>query len=683
MKEWARQLRNQIRFSDKSMPFVFLAVMLVSFGIYYPFTGFYWDDWPVVYIAHTHNSPWQYLLPDRPFMAWPAEFIFPILNASPFLSKAVYFLIRWLIVIFLWWCLRLVWPHAKRQIFCTALLFSIYPVFFQNFSTLTLETHFIAYLLYLVSVVLMLLAIRKTKWSFLLFLLSVTITVVELMTVEYFWGLELLRPVFLWIVLSEQVISRRNRLIQTFLKWLPYLIAFALIIAWRFFFLDYQNENTPTTLSGLFSSPLSTSVELVQTIVQDGLYILVNTWTRTVNPQSINFKSTLSIISWGGAILLSHFISIYLSLTGSKNSTNTEESPRWSMQAIYVGIFAVLVGLIPTWMTGRQVSVGLYSDRFAIPAIIGLSLVIVGIIFQLASQWKYQLLLVAILIGLSGGLHLRVGNDYRRDWNSQQAFYWQLYWRAPALENNTSLLSEGGMFSYVTKYSLASAINTLYPVPDGTTQVPYWAFELDDLNSSGFTPDALINGVKLQYSLRTLNFIGSSENSIVISYNRNEPHCLWVLTPLDADYPYLGQFSSQTLNVTNLDQIIPEPKNPNYPDVKIFGDEPEHTWCYFFEKADLARQFANWDAITDLGDLAIESGYSPNKTYEWIPFIEGYIHERNWERAVYLTYETAATDSYYKPALCAAWIRSLDGMSLSEEENELVMETFASLDCSK
>ena len=220
-------------------------------------------------------------------------------------------------------------------------------------------------------------------------------------------------------------------------------------------------------------------------------------------------------------------------------------------------------------------------------------------------------------------------------------------------------------------------------MPDGTTDLPLWAFELDNISGEVNWINQLLNGRELKYTISTLSFTGSSENSIVISYNPNKPHCLWILTPLDANYPYLGSYDSQVLALTNLDQVIPEPVNADYPDEKIFGSEPEHGWCYFYEKADLARQYSNWGAITELGDQVLELGYQPGDTYEWIPFIEGYVHEQKWETAIFLTHNTSVIDSYYRPALCAAWTRSLDGMNLSPTENELVSETLSSLDCSR
>jgi hypothetical protein len=60
------------------------------------------------------------------------------------------------------------------------------------------------------------------------------------------------------------------------------------------------------------------------------------------------------------------------------------------------------------------------------------------------------------------------------------------------------------------------------------------------------------------------------------------------------------------------------------PPVEIFGLEPEHTWCYYYQKAMYARQVGDWEAIAKLGDEAKASGYSAGDAAEWMVFIEGY-----------------------------------------------------------
>jgi hypothetical protein len=56
----------------------------------------------------------------------------------------------------------------------------------------------------------------------------------------------------------------------------------------------------------------------------------------------------------------------------------------------------------------------------------------------------------------------------------------------------------------------------------------------------------------------------------------------------------------------------------------IFGSEPQHDWCYYYQKADLARQFKDWHQIGELGDEARAKGLSPADKSEWLLFITAY-----------------------------------------------------------
>ena len=682
MKERIQRILSRIHFSKKSAPFAFLALLLLTFGIYIPLWGFYWDDWPSIYITHTHGNFWQYVQSDRPLSAWPDVFFGAILGVKPLYWHILYLLLWWAVVLAFWWCLKLIWPKAERQAFCAALLFSVYPIFFQQAIAGTYVRAILNYALCLTSIILMLLAIRKPRRFYVFTIFSLMAGAVQLVSLEYFWGLELLRPVLLWIVLAEVSQAWKVRLKKVVLRWLPYLVLFVLVLAWRFFSsaLTGSGNSLVGSLGGS-GSLLSTIENLAQGVFRDILNILVSTWSRTVDPQTIQFAGTLSWASWGLVLVVVVGAGLYLWRMNDGVQEKTEAKPVWANQAIPLGVYALLVGMIPIWATGHAVYTGgMYADRWTLPAMIGASLLITGLVYKLVTKWSHRALILAILVGLSSGVLFRVGNDYRWDWTEQTRFYWQLYWRAPAVKPGTAFLSEGGIFQYVTEYSLATAIDNLYPVPDGTTDVPYWAYELDNLHDSGIDATALLNGVNLNATARTLSFQASSLNSIVVSFQLNKPHCLWVVTAADANYPYLRPYTAETLNLTNLDRIMAEPTRQDYPDPGIFGAEPQHTWCYYFEKADLARQFGDWKTVSDLGDQATDLEYGPGDSYEWIPFIEGYIHEQEWDKAIYLTQATFNNDHLYQPALCAAWSRSLNDVDVV---NEAAAQLLSSIGCSK
>jgi len=83
----------------------------------------------------------------------------------------------------------------------------------------------------------------------------------------------------------------------------------------------------------------------------------------------------------------------------------------------------------------------------------------------------------------------------------------------------------------------------------------------------------------------------------------------------DTERQYLiAPYSRLERIITDNTQAVPPPE--------IFGDEPPHSWCYYYEKADLARQLNDWQEVKRLGAEAKNRGYYPDDSIEWLPFME-------------------------------------------------------------
>jgi len=58
----------------------------------------------------------------------------------------------------------------------------------------------------------------------------------------------------------------------------------------------------------------------------------------------------------------------------------------------------------------------------------------------------------------------------------------------------------------------------------------------------------------------------------------------------------------------------------------FFGSEPNHGWCYFFEKAELALQRGDFDKAVRLAEEAAAKGLKPVEAVEWMPFARAYAY---------------------------------------------------------
>ena len=82
-----------------------------------------------------------------------------------------------------------------------------------------------------------------------------------------------------------------------------------------------------------------------------------------------------------------------------------------------------------------------------------------------------------------------------------------------------------------------------------------------------------------------------------------------------------------------------------------FGAEPPHGWCYYYEKADLARQQGNWDDVVRLGDEAAKHRLHPNDAIEWLPFLQGYAYTGNIPGLDGVA-KTVKQEAYYRKQAC-------------------------------
>jgi hypothetical protein len=120
--------------------------------------------------------------------------------------------------------------------------------------------------------------------------------------------------------------------------------------------------------------------------------------------------------------------------------------------------------------------------------------------------------------------------------------------------------------------------------------------------------------------------------------------------------PLLDEGSEKLIPMSDLSRILPEPA-PVSPDTDIFGPEPAHTWCYFFQKADLARQMRDWDEVLDLYKQAQRLGFNPGYGAEYIPFIEAFAQTGDWQKAYDLTITAEKLTPHHKRIFCSNWIR--------------------------
>ena len=112
------------------------------------------------------------------------------------------------------------------------------------------------------------------------------------------------------------------------------------------------------------------------------------------------------------------------------------------------------------------------------------------------------------------------------------------------------------------------------------------------------------------------------------------------------------------------------------PPAQAFGLELPHAWCYYYQKADLARQQGDWPQVAELGNEAQKLGLHPNDQIEWMPFLQAYaiLDDLKQVRAIA---KRINTEPFYQDQAC----RNLEvlveeGFPLSVEMQTKVDELF-------
>jgi hypothetical protein len=394
----------------------------------------------------------------------------------------------------------------------------------------------------------------------------------------------------------------------------------------------------------------------------DAQEILVSAWLRLIYINPATLSTTIRWLAFGLELFTALGLVVYAIYFRDGASDSIEEHSGRPGSPVVFGIVAVLLGMLPAWLTGRLVLEDFHANRYAIPAMMGASLFIAGLIEAVIHKRFQRIILASLLVALGVSLNIQVSNTYRLMWQDQTRFYWDLHWRAPTLQPGTALIFEDEPFPNQGLFSTSSAINLLYPQPAGRGELAYWVYTLVPRLTGGDGDKLLKTNLGTQF--RTLVFHGSGGQSILIENDPTRGHCAWVLSSADEQEPRISALTRKFLSASRLELIGPSStEDPGLP-ADLFGREPAHNWCYYYEKGELGRQYGDWQSVALLGDEAQQKGYTPandgsNSPHEWLPFIDAYWQIGDYSQAKSLTVAAFEADPEYQTQLCSLWGKSI------------------------
>lgn len=667
------------------IPVLVLVVMALSMGLMISELGFYMDDWPKIFFQEIKGPEATHLFQaydGRPLQGGYQVFLFNLFGTNALLWQIYSLALRYVTVIFTWLIFRKIWPNAELQIGLAAILFSVYPIFAQQQLAISFMVHWTSLLCFVVSAYLMLWVIDHPKLSIPITLTAMIISGLGLVNIEYFIGLEFLRLLLLWWVFSRQLPSRAARVKKTLLHFSPYFLVAILFVLWRTFLIELPvaDRNDITLVGEFINSPIKTAINQVFTIAQDLITLLLASWYKTYQPDILNIGGPIDILSIGITILISLvvFFASYKSIDPQEEKSNADSSAKW--EQILTGSAFMLLGAIPGWLIGRNVgdTTGIWNDRFGMASMAGAALVVVILLERMLCNRKTWLVVIALLVGLAGGWQIRNANDFRWSWIFQKRFYNQLVWRIPGLKPDTLFLSEFEFFPKMGVYPTSFAINTLYPQNSDVEEVNYWFLTIPKYFGADMA--SFIEGTPVDTGHWQARFSGHTRSSIVVLYPINEPHCLWVLGPEDALNPEISEITKTSLQVSDLSRISTDTGFGQLNGI-INIPEKSDTWCYYYQKADLAQQFKDWQVIESLWVESQQVTDPMNSGVELVPFIDGFVHLGKYQQAVEITERAMQYGNNMYPYLCNIWETGIVGKELSLADIYLLKSLSSELEC--
>ena len=486
---------------------------------------------------------------------------------------------------------------------------------------------------------------------------------------EYFFVLELIRPLIIWTSLEGESLTRRERFARTLKLWTPYLAVFALAVFSRVFIFSNQIYGF-SIKDQLVKAPVETITLLLQNILSSLWAVTGAAWALVFHFPNLSVDGPRTILIYSVVVIAVAGLVMF----GWRNQTQVEErGGRRMLWVIALGVVMLFLAGPPFWLTNVPISLGFPANRATLSFMIGVSFIFAGLLEYVPFKIRYAI--IVVFVALAAGRQFLWSNDFRRDWTEQKNLFWQMTWRAPGLEKNTIVLINEEL-SYYADNSLGAALNWIYAPDNHSDVMDYVLFYPTNRESLSLEPNTPV-----KYDFLAGMFNGSTSQAVVFYYA--PPKCLRLLDPEIDSTNRMIPDDSMLRGAALLSSTAPILRETIARMPEVYGPEPAHGWCYYFQKADLARQMGDWKTVTHLGDVAFALNDYPNDPIERFVFIEGYAHTGDWEKAVELSLNSyKISKNYVGPLLCKLWDRIARETESTPEQNVTLDVVHTKLECS-
>lgn len=633
-----------------------LGLCCVCYGIIIHKLGHYWEDWVFL---------WAYQLDgidgvraafagDRPLAGTVRGFFTLLLGYSPFNWHLLALIARWLCSVAVFFIARGLWPDRKTEALVIASFFAVYPGFVLQPISITFGLLLLQYAIFLFSLAAMIWAQRDPGRYWPLSVAAVLSCAASVAYNEYFIGLELLRPVLLWMALAGAAPYGTARLALAARRWSPYLAITGTYAIWRVFFFRSWIYDGSTYMNSIMSDPVAGIMQRARFAFEGILQAAFMAWEKPLQEDMFIYYFPYNVV-WAIVACTAVGAFVYLYSYWRLNSDGSSDGAAWGIHPALLGLVAMVAGGLPIWFAHRQLNLWGLSNRYTVPMMLGASLFAAGLAIYLV-KGKRRLVIYSVVVGLCAGFHVRNSVEYFTMGRDLNSMLWQLAWRAPSVAPGTSFIFTDRPVPHAHHTVLSAMVNFIYDQDNSSHEIKYWAFELPNMHKFRYASRNQIieyandpaKDRKLEVDYRGYSFEGALSASVALWYS--PPSCLRVLDKTRQETLRLGIMAGFARKISDPTLIGGEGRAR--PPAPPFLPEPDHGWCYYFQKADLARQMGDWREVASLGDEARRRKLKPGDASEWTPFIEGYENSGRIEDAQVLVENACGAQVEMRPTLC-------------------------------
>jgi hypothetical protein len=642
---------------------ILLISSALTYLLYINQIGYLNDDWYIMYDAHTQGADFFHEIyqTDRPARAYILGAAYSLFGDNVLYYHLSGYVFRFLSAVVFLLILRNLWPQRQKMNILAALLFLLYPGFLSQVNPIDYQSQLLSLCLAMISIALTVKAIQTSNFPYriLLTILSILLGVEYLALVDYFIGFEVLRlALVLLLVLRENGASLQRKLTTTFLRWLPFAAAPGIFLIWRFFFfeVDRRAADAGVQLGLLFSSPLVGLWWLVH-LIQDVFNVLLVAWGYPLYTIAYQMRLRDALIGFGLAAFVAALVVIGMRW-GRGNDDEAGSSSGWMREEHWLGLVTIVGGVLPVIMANRHI---IFPDlsRYTLSASAGVAILIAAIISQISSR-SLQTSLVAFFVTVSVLTHHANAVRVVKDTEVIRNFWWQVAWRAPRIQEGVTLVASYPGVGIQEDYFVWGPANLIY-YPEKQEQRPI-EIKLPAAVLTNEVVLKIMTGKGVETPERRGNTLTREFDNVLFIVQTTQDSCVRII---DGNAPELSSRDSHRTMVvapySQLESVLLDSNSPEPPGV-IFGTEPPHDWCYYYQKATLARQQGDWETIHKLYKEALELGLYPNESVEWIPFVQAYTLLGDQDKLIALK-KIIIADPYLTAQTC----QILTGMTATHE----------------